>query len=65
MKHEKDIWHPLSAIQRSLWFQYRMHQEMRGLYNASFCIRILDRLDATHLRRALNALAARHSILRV
>ncbi|MDR2012099.1 MAG: condensation domain-containing protein, partial [Rhodanobacter sp.] len=65
MKHEKDIWHPLSAVQRSLWFQYRIHPETRGLYNVNFCIRIFDRLDAIHLHGALNTLAARHPILRV
>ncbi|MDR2011472.1 MAG: condensation domain-containing protein, partial [Rhodanobacter sp.] len=65
MEYKKDNWHPLSAIQRSLWLQYRIYPETHGLYNASFCVRILDRLDAIHLQGALNALAARHSILRV
>ncbi|MDR2012348.1 MAG: amino acid adenylation domain-containing protein [Rhodanobacter sp.] len=64
MKHKKDIWYPLSAVQRSLWFQYRMRPEIRGFNNISFCVRILDGVDAIHLYRALNVLAVRHSILR-
>jgi len=65
MINQNSIWHPLSATQRSLWFQYQIHPESRGLFNIGFCIRILDGLDPRHLRKALNALAARHSILRV
>ena len=64
MNSEKDVWHPLSAVQRSLWFEYRTHPESSGRRNISFCVRILGELDAGHLRRALNVLAARHPILR-
>jgi len=64
MNYEEDVWHPLSAVQRSLWFEYRTHPESSGLRNISFCVRVLGELDAGHLRQALNVLAARYPILR-
>jgi len=65
MKHEMSLWHPVSAIQRSLWLQYRLYPETRGERNIAFCVRVLGRLRATSLRSALNSLAVRHPILRV
>ncbi|MDR0781969.1 MAG: amino acid adenylation domain-containing protein, partial [Pseudomonadales bacterium] len=65
MRNEKNVWHPLSAFQRSLWFEYLKHPESSGLLNVSLCVRIFDKLDVAHLRKALNVLLARHPILRV
>ena len=61
---EKDIWHPLSFIQRSFWFQYRLQPEMQGSSNPVFCVRVHGRLDLDHLSCALNLLACRHPMLR-
>src|SRR5215475_12958818 len=58
-------WHPLSAGQRSFWFMYKLHPELRGTYDEGFCIRIMSELDTARLRRALNVLAQRHPMLRV
>ena len=58
------VWHPLSSIQRSFWFQYRLRPEMQGSSNLAFCIRVSGRLDLDRLSRALNLLAARHPMLR-
>ncbi|MCL2714513.1 MAG: amino acid adenylation domain-containing protein [Alphaproteobacteria bacterium] len=63
MDFEKDDWYPLSAVQRSLWFEYKTRPETSGRRNMSFCIRVLGQLDAGTLERALNTLAARHSML--
>ncbi|MDR0479443.1 MAG: condensation domain-containing protein, partial [Burkholderiaceae bacterium] len=64
VKYEPDAWYPLSASQRGLWLQYQMHPESRGFFNINFCIRISGELDDSHLNKALNVLAARHSMLR-
>lgn len=57
-------WHPLSAIQRSLWFLYRMRPDLRGHYHAVFTARIEPHIDPEVLSRALNHVAAQHTMLR-
>ena len=58
-------WHPLSVAQRNFWFVYKLRPERRHTYNEAFCIRTVSEIDLAYLSRALNVLAARHSMLRV
>ncbi|HVY40617.1 MAG TPA: condensation domain-containing protein, partial [Polyangia bacterium] len=62
--HHGDNWHSLSAIQRNLWFLYRLHPEWQGNFNLLFVARARPALDASRLQEALNRLAARHPMLR-
>lgn len=54
---------PLSAAQRRLWF---LEQLSPGspLYNVAGAVRLQGPLDATRLQQALDAVAARHELLR-
>src|SRR5215831_243029 len=57
-------WHPLAAVQRSLWFLYKIHPELQGNFNIVFVARARPAIDAERLQRALNLLAQRHQMLR-
>ena len=57
-------WHPLSAIQRSLWFLYKLNPELQGNFNIVFVARARPSIDPEHLQRACNRLASRHPMLR-
>ena len=59
-----DAWHPLSAIQRSLWFQYQLYPELQGCYNIAFVARIRPMIALPRLQAALDQVAARHAMLR-
>ena len=54
---------PLSFAQERLWFLHAMQPDEVG-YNMSFPARLVGRLDAAALERALGALAERHESLR-
>jgi natural product biosynthesis luciferase-like monooxygenase protein len=54
---------PLSFAQQRLWFLHQMDPEGR-LYNIPQAFRIVGDLDVDALRRALNAVVARHEALR-
>ena len=55
--------HPLSYNQRSLWFTYCLAPESPA-YNVPFAWRVQGGVDHAALRRAFEALVARHAILR-
>ncbi|MFN5528921.1 non-ribosomal peptide synthetase, partial [Bradyrhizobium sp.] len=57
------IWSPLSRIQRSLWFSYKLYPHARGTHNISFCARIFGELDLARLHRVLNVLRLKHPML--
>ncbi|WP_139798768.1 condensation domain-containing protein, partial [Andreprevotia lacus] len=57
-------WHPLSAIQKSLWFLYEMNPELRGYFNIAFTARARPGIDSARLQVALDQLIARHEMLR-
>ncbi|HYH79871.1 MAG TPA: amino acid adenylation domain-containing protein, partial [Longimicrobium sp.] len=54
---------PLSFAQERLWFLHQMEPEGAG-YNMPFPTRLVGRLDAAALERALGALTERHEALR-
>ena len=53
---------PLSFAQRRLWFMDQL--EPGSLYNVAQAVRLCGPLDVTALRRGLDAIVARHEILR-
>jgi amino acid adenylation domain-containing protein len=54
---------PLSPSQRRLWFMQQLNPEL-PVYNEAEAVRLLGDLDAEAMERALNAIVARHEILR-
>jgi amino acid adenylation domain-containing protein len=56
---------PLSGSQRSLWFQYIRHPELKGLFNFSFVIRIEPGIEAARLQPIVAELLRRHAMFRV
>src|SRR5215212_9755481 len=54
---------PLSSAQQRLWFLDQLEPHSAG-YNMRFAVRLQGPLDITHFHRAVNALVARHEILR-
>jgi amino acid adenylation domain-containing protein/non-ribosomal peptide synthase protein (TIGR01720 family) len=54
---------PLSPGQLSLWFLYRLAPESSS-YNQLFAARTRDHVDVAALRRALDELVRRHTVLR-
>jgi amino acid adenylation domain-containing protein len=55
--------HPLSYGQRALWFLHKLAPESAA-YNVAFAVRIRAKLDTVALRKAFEALSARHAALR-
>src|SRR5688572_24099911 len=55
----------LSGAQRSLWFRYLRHPELKGWFNFSFVIRIEPGLEPLRLRAILDELVRRHAMFRV
>ncbi|MBW4457032.1 MAG: SDR family NAD(P)-dependent oxidoreductase [Nostoc indistinguendum CM1-VF10] len=55
--------YPLSHGQRALWFLYQLAPEIPA-YHFAFTARILSSVDVPALRRAFQAMIARHSCLR-
>jgi amino acid adenylation domain-containing protein len=55
--------HPASRGQRALWFLHRLDPES-GAYNIAVAVRLLSGDDPERLRRAFEALVARHPALR-
>jgi amino acid adenylation domain-containing protein len=60
---QEDAEHPLSHGQRALWFLWRLDPGSAA-YNVPGAVTIEGELDAEALRRAFQALAGRHAILR-
>lgn len=60
---EASAGHPLSHGQRALWFLHQLEPESAA-YNVPVAVRILGALDVDALRRAFQALVARHASLR-
>ena len=56
-------WQPLSFAQQRLWFLDQLDPGT-PLYNVPMAVRLGGRLDATALARALDAVLARHDVLR-
>lgn len=54
---------PLSAAQRWIWLCQRFEPDSSA-YNIAVALRSLDPVDGTALRRALDAIAQRHPVLR-
>lgn len=54
---------PLSFAQESLWFFHRLDPQS-PLYNVPIALRLAGPLDAAALQRSINAIVARHEILR-
>jgi len=54
---------PVSFSQQRLWLLYQLEPESSA-YNLPTAVRVRGRLDPTVLRRALEALLARHEVLR-
>ncbi len=54
---------PLSLVQQRLWFLEQLRSGSAA-YNLAFAWRLAGPLDAIALKRALDALAARHEVLR-
>lgn len=54
---------PLSAGQRRLWLLHRLYS-LGGTYNEPLGVRLAGPLDPARLERAVNAVVARHEILR-
>src|SRR6185436_20084121 len=54
---------PLSAMQKALWFAQQLAPESPA-YNIPFAVRLGAGTDVAALRRALEALVARHAPLR-
>ena len=59
-----DAWFPVSAAQRSRWFLYRLDGAARGSHNNAFAVRLHGAPDVAALSAALQALVARHPLLR-
>ena len=60
---QSDSTFPLSSGQEGLWFLYRSAPESTA-YNIAFPFRICSAVDASAMRRAFQALMARHPLLR-
>ncbi|WP_414676466.1 amino acid adenylation domain-containing protein, partial [Longimicrobium sp.] len=63
VRAERGATAPLSFAQERLWFLHAMQPDEVG-YNMSFPARLVGRLDAAALERALGALTERHEALR-
>jgi len=59
-----DAWFSLSAAQASRWFMYQLDPASQGSHNNAIAVRVEGGLDLDRLRCALDALAARHPMLR-
>ncbi|WP_330241204.1 non-ribosomal peptide synthetase [Streptomyces sp. NBC_00525] len=55
---------PLSAAQERMWFLCRLDEEGAAAYQVSSAVRLRGEADLPALRRALDALVARHEALR-
>jgi amino acid adenylation domain-containing protein len=55
--------HPLSYGQQALWFLHKLERDSAA-YNVIFAVRLLTRVDAAALRRALQTLSDHHASLR-
>ncbi|MFZ1624464.1 MAG: amino acid adenylation domain-containing protein [Gammaproteobacteria bacterium] len=58
-----DLLAPLSAMQQRLWFLDRLQPDSRA-YHLPWAVRLRGRLDRTALQAAVDALVARHAVLR-
>ncbi len=63
-RDEGVAWSPLSSIQRSFWFLYKLRPDFQSTFHNVFITRTTPAVDPDSLQVALNRLAARHPMLR-
>lgn len=61
---ERSNTYPLSYAQQRLWFIAQMSEQASAAYHVPGALRLKGRLDEAALRRALDAVVARHEALR-